>query len=334
MAEKVSRSQRCRLPKAESRQAFFGGTANEHISAVQRYLASIGRVAFLTKQEQLEQGWMAQQGSRGARDALVRSALPFVATVAAEYRNRGLDFDELIAAGNLGLIKAAEHYDPERGAAFLSYAEHWIRNEMLGALHTEVYNVRRPYSHMKRVSAIREARHELYNRYAKEPEHEDVARLCGMSLATMLDVLLTAWREVSLESAVRPDGDAKLHKSIESRLELAPDASIIESQNIALMRKAFQKLIPQQQLVLVLRYGFDGNDPRTLQEVGEIMGLSRERIRQIAVDGVERLQRLMHRYFGRERRCDKPLQYSYTVRRRTRALQAVAANGGQVGSKG
>jgi len=283
-------------------------------SLLSQYFAEIRDYPLLTKDEEKHLARDIQRGNREALHELVESNLSFVAKVAAEYRSLGLPFEDLLNEGNVGLIEAAQRFDASKDTKFISYAIWWIRKSILKALSEQSHTVRLPYSQMKKVKEIRKAERALRKTLGRKPTREEISRFLDKSLAKIDRVLTHTAHEVSLDEPMGEQQDTSLAECLVDDARPTPEVRLLDDELTHGVGEVFRALNPQQQAVIAHRFGLHGEPALTLQETGERMGLSRERVRQIECQAKER----MRKAFDRLRSVDAPLRRPAAERRATR----------------
>jgi RNA polymerase primary sigma factor len=267
-------------------------------TVLSRYFAEIRDFPLLTKEEEQQLARDLQGGRLEAVNELVESNLSFVAKVAAEYRSLGMPLEDLLNEGNLGLIEAARRFDASKDTKFISYAIWWIRKSILKALSEQSHIVRLPYSQLKKVKEIRAAEKALGKSLGRKPNREEISDHLSKSVAKIDKVLQHSVHETSLDEAHGDDQDNPLSDCIEDLQSVSPERDILDREEAACVSEAYAMLPPQQKTVIAYRFGFNGGPALTLQETGERMGLSRERVRQIECQAKERMRRA---YMKRQR---------------------------------
>jgi RNA polymerase primary sigma factor len=255
------------------------------------YIREIAKFKPLAAEEERELGRRIQGGDQEALNRLVEANLRFVVSYAKRYRGLGLSFLDLIHEGNLGLIEAAKRFDPERGVKFISYAVWWVRQAIFHALseHTRVFRL--PQKLSGQVSRVGNARERLAAELERSPTVEEVARETDLSEQEVEQLLRVAGDDVSLSTAVGDDGGLELGDTLEQDTVPAVELTLIRSSFEKQIQAIVADLDEKERDVIRMRFGLDGEDPRTLQEIGEALGLSRERIRQIESRAKEKLRR-------------------------------------------
>ncbi|MFQ5680154.1 MAG: RNA polymerase sigma factor RpoD/SigA [Gemmatimonadota bacterium] len=256
------------------------GTSREGTSALDLYLEELSRHPLLTPQEEDRIARCARQGDQGALDLLVRSNLRFVISVAKKYQNRGMSFLDLIQEGNVGLVTAAQKFDPDQGVKFISYAVWWIRQAILAALAKHSRAVRLPLNRATELARVVRTREELRQEMGREPTMREIAAVTGLEAATvdMLQTLNLA--ETRLDAPVGESEDNQLlDRFLVDESSLEEDVGgIILKEYIA---RALQTLRPRDARVVRLYYGLQGEQEHTLEEIGTLLGVTRERVRQL-----------------------------------------------------
>jgi RNA polymerase primary sigma factor len=290
---------------------------HEKSSILSQYFSEIRNYPLLTKDEEKHLARDIQRGSREALHELVESNLSFVAKVAAEYRSLGLPFEDLLNEGNVGLIEAAQRFDATKDTKFISYAIWWIRKSILKALSEQSHTVRLPYSQMKKVKEIRKADRALRKVLGRRPTREEISRHLDKSVAKIDRVLQHTAHEVSLDEPMGEEQDTSLAECIVDDGRPSPEGRLLDHELTHGVGEVFRSLNDQQQAVIAHRFGLNGEPPLTLQETGERMGLSRERVRQIECQAKER----MRKAFQRLRSVDAPLRRPVVAGRQSRSLR-------------
>ncbi len=259
------------------------------------YIREISRFKPLSGDEEKELGRRIQSGDHKALQRLVEANLRFVVSYAKRYRGLGLSFLDLIHEGTLGLIEAGKRFDPERNVKFISYAVWWVRQAIFHALseHTRVFRL--PQKLSGQISKVGNARQQLTSELNRSPTNEEVAEKTSLSLQEVEELLKVAGDDLSLSSTVGEDGTLELGDTLEQETIPSVELELMKSSFEEQIRRAMlEELDEKEQGVIKMRFGLDGEEPRTLQEIGEELGLSRERIRQIESKAKEKLRRSRH----------------------------------------
>lgn len=257
---------------------------------VQFYLRSIGRVKLLTATEEIELARRVGQGDMFAKKKLVQANLRLVVSVAKKYQNRGLPFLDLIQEGNLGLIRAAEKFDPERGYKFSTYATWWIRQGITRALADKSRTIRVPVHMVETINNLRKATRKLSQKYDRRPTMDELAKEMGVTLNKVKDILAANRSPLSLDTPYGEDDDNTLAELVEDESSKTPEDSTALSLMSDDVRKVLSVLTPREREVLILRFGLNDGKPRTLEQVGRLVGITRERTRQIELKALRFLR--------------------------------------------
>ena len=249
-------------------------------TVLELYLEDLGRYPLLSAREEREAARSARSGDRIALDRLVRANLRFVISVAKRYRNRGLSFLDLVQEGNVGLVVAARKFDPDQGVKFISYAVWWIRQAILAALAKQARSVRLPLNRATELARVVRVRGELRQSLDREPSDDEIADGAGLAAPTveMLRRLNTA--AVRLDSRVGASEDTALGERFladETNLEEVVESRLLTRQ----IAESLRQLRPRDARVVRLYYGLQGEDPHTLEQIGRLLGVTRERVRQL-----------------------------------------------------
>lgn len=257
------------------------------------YLSEIGYSPLLSAEEEIHYARLAQRGDGAARQRMIESNLRLVVKIARHYINRGLQLLDLIEEGNLGLIHAVEKFDPERGFRFSTYATWWIRQTIERALMNQTRTVRLPIHIVKQINGYVRASRSLAQRLDHEPSLEEVARVLQKSAAEVEQMMALHEREVSIDSAGAQD--RSLLDTLADESWSDPSEILEDAEAAVLIDRWLQELNDKQREVVEFRFGLHGNDAATLEEVGDRIGVTRERVRQIQVEALRRLRAVMER---------------------------------------
>jgi len=257
------------------------------------YLSEIGYSPLLSAEEEVYYARLAQRGDRKARQRMIESNLRLVVKIARHYINRGLQLLDLIEEGNLGLIHAVEKFDPERGFRFSTYATWWIRQTIERALMNQTRTVRLPIHIVKQINSYVRAARSLDQKLDHEPSLEEVARVMQKS-ATEVEKMMSLYeREVSIDSAGVQD--RTLLDTLQDESWSDPSKILQDEEVSVFIDEWLLELNDKQREVVEFRFGLHGHDAATLEEVGDRIGVTRERVRQIQVEALQRLRRIMER---------------------------------------
>jgi RNA polymerase primary sigma factor len=250
--------------------------------AVRLYLRTIGRVALLTREDEVRLAKRVEQNDMFAKNALIEANLRLVVSIAKRYTGRGLTLLDLIQEGNLGLIRAVEKFDWRRGFKFSTYATWWIRQAITRALADQSRTIRIPVHMVERMNRVARARRSLVQRNNREPTPEEIGVLVEMPAKKVEEILKLGQEPVSLEAPVgSEEGDAALGDFIEDAAGDRPLEVVANRIRDADLQKVLDSLPWRERRVIELRYGLGTEGPMTLEDIGQEVGVTRERVRQI-----------------------------------------------------
>lgn len=257
---------------------------------VKAYLKEIGQVPLLSAEEEQTLARAARAGNADARRRLSEANLRLVVSVAKRYAGRGLPFLDLIQEGNLGLMKAAEKFEPDRGFKFSTYATWWIRQSITRAIADQGRTIRIPVHLVEHINRVRKTAGELLRKNGREPTAEEIAVRLEMEPDRVRELLQLAQEPVSLETPVGEEEDAHLEDFIQDEEAGIP----VDEAGRQLLRRelmsVLKSLTPREERVITLRFGLDDGRPRTLEELGKEFNVTRERIRQIEAKALRKLR--------------------------------------------
>jgi len=265
-------------------------TKNRANQSLDKYLQEIGETPLLTPEEEIELSQKIKQGDQEALQRLIKSNLLFVVSIAKLYQNKGLSLGDLINEGNLGLLKAAMRFDETRGFKFISYAVWWIRQGILQALAEQPRVVRIPMNRVNGLSKIGKAYSALEQEFEREPSTSEIAEQLEMTDNEVEDTLKISGRHFSMDTPFRNNENNNLLDVIPNDHQPLPDSNLIDGSLKVEIDRALATLTKRESLILRLYYGLGYEHPMTLEEIGERFNLTRERIRQIKEQALQRLR--------------------------------------------
>lgn len=260
---------------------------------VRMYLREIGRISLLSGDEEIELARkIAEGGEAGmrAKRKLVQANLRLVVSIAKKYVGRGMLFLDLIQEGNLGLIRAAEKFDHERGYKFSTYATWWIRQAITRAIADQARTIRIPVHMVETINKLKKTTRKLAQELSRKPSEEELAKAMGISIVKLREIIKVAQEPLSLETPIGKEEDSRLGDFIEDRDAEAPAQSVAHELLREDLTEVLAGLSPRERDVLRLRFGLDDGRQRTLEEVGQLFGVTRERIRQIEAKALRKLR--------------------------------------------
>ncbi len=270
-------------------------TSAKQLDATQLYLNEIGFSPLLTPEEEVYFARLARKGEEAGRKRMIESNLRLVVKIARRYVNRGLTLLDLIEEGNLGLIRAVEKFDPERGFRFSTYATWWIRQTIERAIMNQTRTIRLPIHVVKELNLYLRAARELTQKLDHEPTAEEIARMVDKPVADVKRMLGLNERVASMDTPIGVGSDKSLMDTVADEGASDP-ADVLQDDDIcSSLEKWIDQLSDKQQEVLSRRFGLRGYPISTLEEVGQEIGLTRERVRQIQVEALRRLREILEK---------------------------------------
>lgn len=284
------------VAEAEHDEVAEAPAAYEEVADVtQIYLNDIGNNALLTPQQELELARRVVDGDFEARQRMIEHNLRLVVNIAKHYINRGLALLDLIEEGNIGLMHALEKFDPERGFRFSTYATWWIRQSIERAIMNQSRTIRLPVHVIKELNVYLRASRHLESQIGREPTQEEIAHLVGRPVEDVRRVMSLNERMASLDAPLDIDPMLSIGESIPDEQQEEPEIQLHNSRLERFVHDWLAQLNDKQRMVIERRYGLNGHEISTLEELASTLNLTRERVRQIQIEGLEQLRRILRR---------------------------------------
>ncbi|GAB4255076.1 MAG: hypothetical protein Kow00129_16020 [Thermoleophilia bacterium] len=286
-------------PAGSTSRGYSGARANARAqvtseggeASFRTYLNGIGRTPLLTAEEEIELAKRIEKGDDAARRHMIEANLRLVVAIARRYVGRGLSFSDLVQEGNFGLMRATEKFDYRRGNKFSTYATWWIRQSITRALADKSRTVRLPVHVVERLASIRRVQSRLEQDLGREPEPAEVAFHLGLEEEELCQLLEISEGTLSLDASMDGDQDSsRLLAAVPDHSQPSPFDVVYRQMQLKALSGAIASLPERERVVIVLRYGLDGDRPWTLGEIAALLKVSRERVRQIEAKALERLR--------------------------------------------
>jgi RNA polymerase primary sigma factor len=263
---------------------------NRDTPSLDKYLQEIGRVELISPEEEVLLARKIKANDPDALGKLVKANLRFVVSVAKQYQNQGMGLPDLINEGNLGLMKAAQRFDETRGFKFISYAVWWIRQSILQALAEQARIVRLPVNKIGSINRINKAFARLEQEFEREPSSQEIADMLEMIPEDVKESLKTNGRTISMDAPISMEEENTMYDVMQNPDTPSPDKNLINESLAWEIERALSSLSPRESKVLKLYFGLGMKHPFTLEEIGEELKLTRERVRQIKEKAIKRIQ--------------------------------------------
>jgi RNA polymerase primary sigma factor len=263
---------------------------NREAPSLDKYLHEIGKVQLITAEEEVGLAKKIKQGDAAALERLINANLRFVVSVAKQYQNQGLSLPDLINEGNLGLIKAAQRFDETRGFKFISYAVWWIRQSILQALAEQARIVRLPLNKIGSINKVNNTFARLEQEFQREPTSNEIADILDMAPKEVKEALKVSSRHVSMDAPLKADEENTLYDVLLSSDASSPDSQLLDDSLRREIERSLSTLSAREADIVKLYYGLNGEPPYSLEEIGKLFNLTRERVRQIKEKAIKRLK--------------------------------------------
>jgi RNA polymerase primary sigma factor len=263
---------------------------SHHGDTLQLYLREIGQVRLITPQEEIVLAKRIRKGDKQAREEMIKANLRLVVKIARDYEDLGLPLLDLINEGNIGLMKGVERFDPKKGAKLSTYASWWIKQAIKRALANQSKTIRLPVHVVDKVAHIRRAETRLREALDREPTDEEVADHLGLDARRVRRYRDASRAPVPLDAPVGADDSTTVSEVVADQNAAAPFDRLVRENDTALVQEVLATLDERESRILAMRFGLDDGKPKTLEEVGEKFGVTRERIRQIQDQALKKMR--------------------------------------------
>lgn len=263
--------------------------------AMKFYMRDIAQIPLVDQEEEVRLARRIHDGDVEAREKLIRANLRLVVKIAHDFRGMGLPLQDLVSEGNIGLMRAAEKFDPDKGAKFSSYAAWWIKQAMRRALSEKSRTIRVPIASGAKISKIRYARIRLTETLGRDPTDEEIAAQVDCSERVVNRLKQSDTRTVSLHDPIMRGEEGEIANLIPDENAESPFAIMDDREAVMRLRILMKDLDPRERTILLLRFGLDGGQPQTLEQISQQIGRTRERVRQIQQRALDKLRQRIHR---------------------------------------
>jgi RNA polymerase primary sigma factor len=264
-------------------------------TAIKLYLREIGQVKLLTPQEEIVLAARIKKGDKKAREQMIKANLRLVVKIARDYEGIGLPLLDLISEGNIGLMKAVERFDPKKGGKLSTYGSWWIKQSIKRALANQSKTIRLPVHLVDKISKMRRVAMKLQEELGREPTDEELADELGMTPTRVRQMRLAAIRPASLDAPIGDDESNNFSEVVEDENAATPYENLEDKTIVAMLQDMVKHLDEREATILRYRFGLDGGTEKTLEEVGEKFGVTRERVRQIQNLALRKLRKMIEK---------------------------------------
>ena len=288
-------------------------------SSLDIYMQQISDIPLLTVEDEIELAARIAKGDTEAREIMITSNLRLVVKIAQEYSNLGLSVLDLINEGNMGLMKAVERFDPSKGGKLSTYASWWIKQAIKRALANQSKTIRLPVHMVDRVTLIRRTAAKLSESLGREPTNEEIAETLNLPATRVSHLRNVSTKPASLDSPINEEDGSTLGEVVPDEKSVDPYESLKSKSLIGDVNLVLSMLEPREADIIRLRFGLDGRDPLTLEQVGEQIGITRERVRQLQDQALRDLRKKMAKY--EKQRTVEEIKQEELIAERTKILQ-------------
>lgn len=276
-------------PVERERTSYDGDTA------IKLYLREIGQVKLLTPQEEIELAARIKKGDKKAREQMIKANLRLVVKIARDYEGIGLPLLDLISEGNIGLMKAVERFDPSKGGKLSTYGSWWIKQSIKRALANQSKTIRLPVHLVDKISKMRRTAMRLQEELGREPTDDELGSELGISASRVAQMRLAAIRPASLDAPIGDEDSNNFAEVVQDESADTPYEQLEEKTVTRMLQEMIKTLDPREATILRARFGLDGGPEKTLEEVGEKFGVTRERVRQIQNIALKKLRKMIEK---------------------------------------
>lgn len=276
-------------PRPRERSAYDGDTA------IKLYLREIGQVKLLTPQEEIELAARIKKGDKKAREQMIKANLRLVVKIARDYEGIGLPLLDLISEGNIGLMKAVERFDPAKGGKLSTYGSWWIKQSIKRALANQSKTIRLPVHLVDKISKMRRTAMRLQEEFGREPTDEELGEELGITASRVAQMRMAAIRPASLDAPIGDEDSNNFAEVVQDESAETPYEQLEEKTVTRMLQEMVKTLDPREATILRARFGLDGGPQKTLEEVGQKFGVTRERVRQIQNIALRKLRKMIER---------------------------------------
>ena len=282
-------------PRNRERSGYDGDTA------IKLYLREIGQVKLLTPQQEIELAARIKKGDKKAREQMIKANLRLVVKIARDYEGIGLPLLDLISEGNIGLMKAVERFDPAKGGKLSTYGSWWIKQSIKRALANQSKTIRLPVHLVDKISKMRRTSMRLQEELGREPTDEELGEDLGISAARVAQMRMAAIRPASLDAPIGDEDSNNFAEVVQDESADTPYEQLEEKTVTRMLQEMVKTLDPREATILRARFGLDGGPQKTLEEVGQKFGVTRERVRQIQNIALNKLRKMIEKREARKK---------------------------------
>jgi RNA polymerase primary sigma factor len=275
--------------RVRERSSYDGDTA------IKLYLREIGQVKLLTPQEEIELAARIKKGDKKAREQMIKANLRLVVKIARDYEGIGLPLLDLISEGNIGLMKAVERFDPAKGGKLSTYGSWWIKQSIKRALANQSKTIRLPVHLVDKISKMRRTAMRLQEEFGREPTDEELAEELGITASRVAQMRMAAIRPASLDAPIGDEDSNNFAEVVQDESADTPYEQLEEKTVTRMLQEMVKTLDPREATILRARFGLDGGPQKTLEEVGQKFGVTRERVRQIQNIALKKLRKMIEK---------------------------------------